>query len=156
MWYIGGPGAAASAPASRRAPMPWIAGPAATCRRPRRGRAAALALVAGAGALAASPAAATWSILLVDTRTGEVALGSATCLTGFDLRANTPVLITGVGGCTAQSFVDSTGQNRAFIRDHIALGTDPADILTLLATFDSGHQTRQYGFADVQGRTATF
>jgi hypothetical protein len=113
-----------------------------------------LALAAGLGA--AGPAAATWSILLVDTRTGEVALGSATCLTGFDLRANTPVLITGVGGCTAQSFVDSTGQNRAFIRDHIALGTDPAQILSLLATFDTGHQTRQYGFADVQGRTATF
>src|SRR5690606_33237239 len=123
----------------------------------RRSAAGLKLLAAGAAILsAATPAAATWSILLVDTRTGEVALGSATCLTGFDLRANTPVLITGVGGCTAQSFVDSTGQNRAFIRDQILLGTDPAEILSKLAAFDTGHQTRQYGFADVQGRTATF
>ncbi|MFG0285307.1 MAG: DUF1028 domain-containing protein [Phycisphaerales bacterium JB039] len=117
----------------------------------RSGLAAAAAI-----AVAAGQAAATWSILLVDTRTGEIALGSATCLTGFDLQANTPVLLTGVGGCTAQSFVDSSGQNRAYIRDQIALGVDPDEILDLLAVFDSGHQTRQYGFVDVQGRAATF
>jgi len=71
----------------------------------------------GASAILASPAEATWSIILIDLRTGEVALGSATCLTNFDLQAGTPVLLTGIGGATAQSFVDSTGQNRTFIRD---------------------------------------
>ena len=104
----------------------------------------------------ASAASATWSIILVDLRTGEVALGSATCLTGFDLRANTPVLLTGIGGATAQSFVDNTGQNRVFIRDGLARGTSPADILAGLSTFDPGHQTRQYGIVDAQGRRATF
>ena len=108
------------------------------------------------GAAAASSADATWSIILIDTRTGEVALGSATCLTNFDLQAGTPVLLTGIGGATAQSFVDTTSQNRTFIRDHLVYGTDPEMIVELLADFDSGHQTRQYGIADAMGGTATF
>ncbi len=113
-------------------------------------------LAAAALTAAASPALATWSIVLIDTRTGEIALGSATCLTNFDLRANTPVLIPGVGAATAQSSVDSTGQNRVFIRDRLALGVAPDQILTQLASFDSGHQSRQYGIVDTLGRAATF
>jgi len=103
-----------------------------------------------------SAAKATWSIILVNVRTGEVAAGSATCLTGFDLKANTPVLLTGIGAVTAQSFVDTTGQNRVFARDQLLLGTDPQEILNRLAQFDSGHQTRQYGIVDTLGRAATF
>jgi hypothetical protein len=106
--------------------------------------------------LAAGAASATWSIVLINTRTGEVGVASATCLENFDLRANTPVLLCGVGGATAQSFVDSTGQNRVLIRDRLLAGVDPAQILAELSTFDSGHQTRQYGIADVRGRAVTF
>lgn len=111
---------------------------------------------AGVIALAAGSASATWSIIIIDTRTGEIAVGSATCLTGFDLRNNTPVLIPEVGAATAQSFVDSTGQNRVLVRDLLVAGVHPNDILTALAGFDSGHQTRQYGIADTMGGTATF
>jgi Family of unknown function (DUF1028)/Invasin, domain 3/FG-GAP-like repeat len=116
-----------------------------------------ISAAAAVAALAGAPAAyATWSIILIDMRTREIAAGSATCLTTFDLQAGTPVILTGVGAATAQSFVDSTGQNRVFIRDKLALGVAPADIITGLATFDTGHQTRQYGIVDVLGRTATF
>lgn len=104
----------------------------------------------------AAPGSATWSIVLIDVRTGEVALGSATCLTNFDMRVSTPVLITGVGGATAQSFVDQTGLNRARIRDGFLTGETPDQILAALALIDTGHQTRQYGFADVRGNTGTF
>lgn len=113
-------------------------------------------IVAGTLWAAAPVASATWSIIIIDTRTGEVGLASATCLTGFDLRANTPVLIPGVGGATAQSFVDSTGQNRVKVRDLLVQGAHPDDILAALALFDSGHQGRQYGIADTLGRAATF
>ncbi len=114
-------------------------------------------MVAAGTLLAATGAAsATWSIIIIDTRTGEIGVASATCLTGFDLRANTPVLIPGVGAATAQSFVDSTGQNRVKVRDMLVQGAHPDDILAALALFDSGHQTRQYGIADTLGRTATF
>lgn len=109
------------------------------------------AMLAGAG-----QASATWSIIIIDTRTGEVGVASATCLTGFDLRANTPVLIPGVGAATAQSSVDATGQNRVLIRDLLDRGVEPQAILDALASFDSGHQTRQYGIADTTGRAATF
>jgi hypothetical protein len=118
-----------------------------------------IALVAGAAVgLSALPARGTWSIILIDAGSGEVAIGSATCLVGFDLQAGTPVLLTGIGGATAQSFVDSTGQNRVFIRDRLLLGVHPQTIITQLASFDSGHQTRQYGIGDTRfgGRVATF
>jgi hypothetical protein len=111
---------------------------------------------AAAIACAAGSASATWSIVLVNTRTGEVGVASATCLENFDLRANTPVLLCGVGGATAQSFVDATGQNRVLIRDRMLAGIAPAQILAELSTFDNGHQTRQYGMVDVRGRAVTF
>lgn len=121
----------------------------------RKNRVAALVAVVGAVAVV-SQVDATWSIVIIDTRTGEVALGSATCLTGFDLQANTPVMLLGVGGATAQSSVDTNGHNRTYIRDHLLDGWTPAQILAGLATFDSTHQTRQYGIADVHGDAITF
>lgn len=106
---------------------------------------------------AAAPAAhATWSIVLVDTRTGEIGIASATCLTGFDLQVNSPVVVVGKGAAAAQSYVDVGGANRTIIRARMSQDIDPAAILAELAVTDSGHQTRQYGFADVQGRTLTF
>jgi len=120
-----------------------------------RRAAAALALAAGMS-LPLTEASATWSIILIDTRTGEVAAGSATCLTGRDLQADTPVLIAGVGAATAQSFIDTTGQNRRFIADGLSRGLSLQEILDGLAVRDSGHQSRQYGIADVTGDTITF
>jgi hypothetical protein len=113
--------------------------------------AAAVVLFAAAGT-----AQATWSIILVDTRTGEVAIGCATCLAGFDLKEGTPVLLTGIGAASAQSSIDTNFQNRTYIRDRLAEGLNPATIISQLATFDAAHQSRQYGIADVLGRSATF
>ena len=57
------------------------------------------AVLAAVGAAAVTSSAnATWSILIANTRTGEIALASATCLQRIDLREETPVLILGVGG----------------------------------------------------------
>ncbi|MCC5822809.1 MAG: DUF1028 domain-containing protein [Phycisphaerales bacterium] len=113
-------------------------------------------LSGGVLAAAAGQASATWSILIVDTRTGEIALGSATCLTNLDLRDLTPVLITGKGAVTAQSAGDSSGQNRARIRDGLIQGVPLGDILADLALNDTNHQSRQYGMVDTTGGTLTF
>lgn len=102
------------------------------------------------------PAFGTWSMLIVDTRTGEIAVGSCTCLTNLDLQALTPVLVVGVGACTAQSAGDTSQLNRTFIRDRLLEGVAPSDILQGLSVFDQAHLSRQYGFVDAQGRTATF
>tara|TARA_R110000782_G_scaffold53205_4_gene113402 strand:- start:24129 stop:26465 length:2337 start_codon:yes stop_codon:yes gene_type:complete len=116
-----------------------------------------IGLAGGLIATAAGTAQATWSILIVDTRTGEIGLASATCLIRLDLRELTPVLISGVGGVTAQSAGDSTGLNRSLIRDRLIQGVALDDILAELAVFDAGsHQSRQYGMIDVTGDTLTF
>ncbi|MCA9299121.1 MAG: VCBS repeat-containing protein [Phycisphaerales bacterium] len=120
-------------------------------RIPFRRQAALAAL-----ALAAGSAQATWSIVLVNPSTGEIAVGSATCLINLDLRALTPVLIPEIGTVTAQSSGDGTGINRTFIRDRLMEGVDPEEILTLLSSFDGGHQSRQYGMGDTLGGIATF
>ena len=107
--------------------------------------------------LALTPGAdATWSILIVDTRTGEIAVGSATCLTGLDLERFTPVILPGIGAATAQSFIDQSGANRLLIRNQLLMGTSLPQILALLALADPGHQTRQYGMVDATGATLTF
>ena len=66
-------------------------------------------------------AAATWSIIVVNVVTGEVAVGIATCLTGFDLRPNTVVVVPGRGVAAAQSFVGPLSL-RQLIRDGFLSG----------------------------------
>jgi hypothetical protein len=114
-----------------------------------------LLALAGLG-VASSVAQATWSIILVDTRTREVGIASATCLTGFDLRAGSPVVVTGVGAAAAQSFVESTNMTRTYIRDRLLEGVDPAAIMSGLPSVDGNHQRRQYGVVDAAGRSEVF
>jgi uncharacterized Ntn-hydrolase superfamily protein len=102
-----------------------------------------------------APLCATWSILIVDTATGEVAVGIATCLTFFDLRPCCVVIVPGVGVAAAQSYVGPLSL-RQMIRAQLREGTAPAQILAMLQAADPGHQSRQYGIADVQGGTVTF
>lgn len=108
-------------------------------------------------AILAAPAAfATWSIVAVNTRTGEVCVASATCLDGFDLQAFLPVIVPGKGAAAAQSFVDVTGQNRKRLWRGIHDGMEPAAILQQLALHDPQHQTRQYGIATLGGEPIGF
>ncbi len=99
---------------------------------------------------------ATWSIIIVDTQSHEVAVGSATCLTGFDLEAGLPVVIVDLGAAAAQSLVDVSAVNRIRIHEQLLLGTRPPDILFLLSMLDSSHQQRQYGIVTVRGDALTF
>ncbi len=107
-------------------------------------------------AATANPASATWSILITDTRTGEIVLGSATCVPSIDLAISTPVLITGVGAVTAQSAVDISGQNRMFIRDRLLENQPLSHILSQLELNDPGHSNRQYGMIKANGDVLTY
>lgn len=104
----------------------------------------------------AVPAAATWSIVLCDAQTGEVAIGAATCLVGFNLQQLLPVVRVGKGAGAAQSFVETSGKNRKIIWDGLGAGEAPELILAELAAQDAGHPLRQYGIVDTQGRAITF
>ncbi|MBL8880877.1 MAG: DUF1028 domain-containing protein, partial [Phycisphaerales bacterium] len=101
-------------------------------------------------------ASATWSIIVVDTRTREIAVASATCVQSINLRTHLPVVRPEFAAACAQSFVDTTGANRLLIWNEFANGTDPDVILALLEAADPQHQTRQYGLVDWLGRSATF
>lgn len=98
--------------------------------------------------LLALPASATWSIIIVNTRTGEIAVGCATCIEGFNLEQYVPVIVPGVGAACAQSSVDNSGANRVRIWNLLHEGADPQLILQRLQAHDNQHQTRQYGIAD--------
>ncbi|MBL9076212.1 MAG: DUF1028 domain-containing protein [Planctomycetes bacterium] len=109
----------------------------------------------GALLLAASPLRATWSIVIVDLATGEVAIGIATCLTGFDLRPATIVVVPGYGAAAAQSFIGPLAL-RELIRSGLLAGTPAAQILAQLAAADVGHQGRQYGIVGLTHGEVTF
>ena len=100
---------------------------------------------------------ATWSIVCVNTRTREVGVASATCLVNFNLRTGVPVIYVGEGAAAAQSFLDSTGNNRQLIFNSFRDTEEtPAEILAQLAQYDLGHQSRQYGIVNFAGAPVTF
>lgn len=113
----------------------------------------ALALLALAGLTV--PAQATWSIVVLNTKTREVCVAGATCLAGMDLIRILPVVVVGEGGASAQSVSDDTGQNRLVIWNGILAGEEPARILDFLSKSDSIHKARQYGIVSMSGLPAT-
>jgi len=104
-----------------------------------------------------APLSATWSIVVVDLRTREVGVVGATCLEDFNLRRGIAVVVVGEGAAAAQSFVDTSGDNRRLIYfSYRDLDETPAEILARLALQDSGHQTRQYGIVNFDGPPVSF
>jgi len=107
-------------------------------------------------ALLAAPASSTWSIVVVDTRTGEMCVAGATCLPGLNLKRALAVVYNDVGVASAQSVIDVGAVNRQLIWDGFQQGLSPEDILRLLALSDPQHQSRQYGIVDLAHDPVTF
>ena len=112
-------------------------------------------------ALCPSALSATWSVIAVDTRTGQVIIASATCvsqgrLTGFpakglmDIQA---IVVPGVGVAAAQAGVDRTRANQRLIHAELKKGTPPEEIIEMLSE-DPRFDSRQFGIVDMQGRCA--
>ena len=112
---------------------------------------AAIAVAAGVS----SRALATWSIVIADCQSREVAVGTVTCLNNLDLLAIVPVVVVGKGAAAVQAAGDFDGIRRPVIFDGFINGDSPEEIFALLEQF-SGHQRRQYGIADTQCRMLTF
>lgn len=102
-----------------------------------------------------APAHATWSIVIGDRQTGEVAVGTVTCLNNFDLLAIVPVVVVGRGTAAVQASGDFNGIRRPVIFSGFMAGTPPQTILISLAGI-SGHQSRQYGIVNTNGQALTF
>ncbi len=118
-------------------------------------------LVALVFTLVASPAFATWSVLAVDQRTGQVVIASATCVPQgafarfpakglMDVQA---IVVPGKAVAAAQAAVDRTRANQALIYAELTKGTAPDAILAMLAA-DPAFESRQFGILDLQGRFA--
>lgn len=122
---------------------------------PRRSRKTA---VACAAALALSgPASATWSIVVLNRETGEVAVATSTCLANFDISFAVPVVRVGVMAGAAQSFVDPQGRNKRRIYENsVREGATPQLLLDLVESLDGAFQIRQFGIVAFPGPPATF
>ena len=106
---------------------------------------------------------ATWSVIAVDARTGQVVIASATCVaqgrfSGFpskglmDIQA---IVVPGIGVAAAQAGVDRTRENQQLIYAQMKAGVDPTEILELLKQ-DPDIERRQFGIVDMQGRSVGF
>ena len=102
-----------------------------------------------------SSALATWSVVAVDRATGRVVIASATCVNGDDdfLKNVQAVVVPGKGVAACQAAVDNTYQNQMLVFQELQKGTDPKQIIEMLA-MDPAYQTRQFGIVDLQGRGA--
>jgi uncharacterized Ntn-hydrolase superfamily protein len=100
-------------------------------------------------------ASATWSVIALDAKTGQVIIASATCVrqAGFPARAPNgardlmdvqAVIVPGVGVAACQAGVDNTRKNQMLVYNEITKGTPPAAIIELLKQ-DPDVQRRQFG-----------
>ncbi|MFQ5495249.1 MAG: DUF1028 domain-containing protein, partial [Phycisphaerae bacterium] len=105
--------------------------------------------------LVTAPARATWSIVMANVETKEVAVGTVTCLANLDLLILVPVVAVGKGAGAVQAAGDFEGTRRPIVFNGLLNGTPPSDILLQLAAVP-GHATRQYGIADTNGGRITF
>lgn len=101
-------------------------------------------------------ALATWSIVAVNTKTGEVCIASATCLEGFYLQAETPVVRVGIGAAACQSLIDSGAINRKKIWNMMEEGFTPDEMLVRLLATDGHASIRQYGIVTLTDFPLTF
>jgi len=107
---------------------------------------------------------ATWSVIAVDRKTGQIAIASATCVAqqafgGFPakgLKDVQAVIIPGKGIAAAQANVDRTRKLQNLIAAELNKHTDPARIIDMLKSEDQGHASRQYGIVDLEGRFAGY
>ncbi len=119
----------------------------------------AFALVLGA----AGPAFATWSVIAIDVKTGQVIIASSTCVRqeGFparkpngarDLMDVQAVIVPGVGVAACQAGVDNTRENQMLVYNEIKKGTPPADIIEMLKK-DPNVERRQFGIVSIPNGT---
>jgi uncharacterized Ntn-hydrolase superfamily protein len=114
-----------------------------------------LALVLGA----AAPAFATWSVIAIDAKTGQVIISSSTCVRqeGFPKRAPNgardlmdvqAVIVPGIGVAACQAGVDNTRENQMLVYREIKKGTPPAEIIEMLKK-DPNVERRQFGIVSI-------
>src|SRR6185436_16134781 len=107
----------------------------------------------------AAPAFATWSVIAVDAKTGQVIIASSTCVRqeafpsrkpngARDLMDVQAVLVPGVGVAACQAGADNTRQNQMLVYNELKKGTPPTEILEMLKK-DPNIERRQFGIVAI-------
>ena len=98
-------------------------------------------------ALLALPGGATWSIFVVNRRTGEVAIGGATCIERINLTQRLPAIVVGKGG----GVIQSAGSPADLVPMAAGLhaGLDPAEILGIVQTVEPDPDGLQTGIVSL-------
>jgi uncharacterized Ntn-hydrolase superfamily protein len=116
--------------------------------------------------VARSAAFATWSVIAIDTKTGQVIIASATCVRqdAFPKRNPNPardlmdvqaVVVPGVGVAACQAGADNTRRNQMLVYNELRKGTPPQQILEMLKQ-DPDIERRQFGILEMpNGSTIT-
>ena len=103
----------------------------------------------------AGPASATWSIVVLNRLTGEVAVATSTCISNFDISTAVPVIRVGYAAGAAQSFVQSNASNRRIIFRNSLRGATPQQLLDAIEDADGGFENRQFGIVTFTGPPVT-
>lgn len=102
-----------------------------------------------------SIASATWSVIAIDVKTGQVIIASATCVRQSAFPQRTPVaardlmdlqavIVPGVGVAACQAGADNTRRNQMLVYEELKKGTPPMQILEMLKK-DPDIERRQFG-----------
>ncbi len=113
--------------------------------------------------LAPSVASATWSVIAIDIRTGQVIIASATCVRQMafpnrqpnaarDLMDVQAVIVPGIGVAACQAGADNTRQNQMLVYNELRKGTSPQAILEMLKK-DPNIERRQFGILAIPNGT---
>lgn len=106
---------------------------------------------------------ATWSVIAIDTKTGQVIIASATCvrqsafpqrqpIAARDLMDLQAVIVPGIGVAACQAGADNTRRNQMLVYNELKKGTPPAQILELLKQ-DPDIERRQFGILAIPNGT---
>ena len=118
-----------------------------------------LALAMGLVLMVHTAAFATWSVIAVDAKTGQVIIASATCVrqSGFPQRQPVPardlmdlqaVIVPGIGVAACQAGADNTRENQMLVYNELKKGTPPTEILEMLKK-DPNIERRQFGIVAI-------
>ena len=108
-------------------------------------------------------ALATWSIIAIDIRTGQVIIASATCVRQMSFSGRQPngardlmdvqaVIVPGIGVAACQAGVDNTRENQMLVYNELRKGTSPEKILEMLKQ-DPNIDRRQFGILAIPNGT---
>ena len=108
-------------------------------------------------------ALATWSVIAIDVKTGQVIIASATCVrqsafpgrqpnAARDLMDVQAVIVPGFGVAACQAGADNTRRNQMLVYNELRKGTPPQEILAMLKQ-DPDIERRQFGILAIPNGT---